>query len=104
MNKRVITLLSLLIVVGMLFVPCGTTATEAPAAKIRSAQIAILAALMTNPSTPLPGKASKTLSFQLGILGKYLESKEVADYEKNLNAFVEEKCDLTIGDRRLLNW
>ena len=28
--------------------------------------------------------------------GKYLESKEVADYEKNLNAFIEEKCDLII--------
>ena len=29
MNKRVITLLSLLIVVGMLLAACGTTATEA---------------------------------------------------------------------------
>jgi basic membrane protein A and related proteins len=33
---------------------------------------------------------------QLGIEGKYLESKEVADYEKNLNAFIEEKCDMII--------
>ncbi len=32
----------------------------------------------------------------LGVEGKYLESQEVADYEKNLNAFVEEKCDLII--------
>ena len=27
---------------------------------------------------------------------KYLESKEVADYEKNINAFIEEKCDLIV--------
>jgi basic membrane protein A len=33
---------------------------------------------------------------QLGVDGKYLESKEVADYEKNLNAFLEEKCDLIV--------
>jgi len=33
---------------------------------------------------------------ELGVEGKYLESKEVADYEKNLNAFIEEKCDLII--------
>jgi len=33
---------------------------------------------------------------QLGIEGKYLESKEVADYEKNLNAFIEEECDLIV--------
>jgi basic membrane protein A len=32
----------------------------------------------------------------LGIEGKYLESQEVADYEKNLNAFIEEDCDLII--------
>ena len=25
-----------------------------------------------------------------------MESQEVADYEKNLNAFIEEKCDLII--------
>ncbi|MDD5367750.1 MAG: BMP family ABC transporter substrate-binding protein [Anaerolineaceae bacterium] len=33
---------------------------------------------------------------QLGITGKYLESKEAADYEKNINAFIEEKCDLIV--------
>ena len=33
---------------------------------------------------------------ELGIEGKYLESKEVADYEKNLNAFIEEECDLIV--------
>mgnify|MGYP001765692030 CR=1 FL=1 len=33
---------------------------------------------------------------QLGIEGKYLESKEIADFEKNINAFVEEKCDIII--------
>ena len=27
---------------------------------------------------------------------KYLESKEIADYEKNINAFIEEKCDMII--------
>jgi basic membrane protein A len=32
----------------------------------------------------------------LGIEGKYLESKEVADFEKNINAFVEEKCDIIV--------
>jgi len=31
-----------------------------------------------------------------GVEGKYLESQEVADYEKNLNLFLEEGCDLII--------
>jgi basic membrane protein A and related proteins len=33
---------------------------------------------------------------ELGITGTYIESQEVADYEKNLNAFIEEGCDLII--------
>jgi basic membrane protein A len=33
---------------------------------------------------------------EFGVEGKYLESQEVADYEKNLNAFIEEECDLII--------
>lgn len=33
---------------------------------------------------------------QLGIEGKVLESKEIADFEKNINAFIEEKCDMII--------
>ncbi len=33
---------------------------------------------------------------QLGIEGKFLESQEQADYEKNINAFVEEGCDVIV--------
>jgi len=33
---------------------------------------------------------------ELGVEGKYLESQEVADYERNINAFLEEGCDLII--------
>lgn len=36
---------------------------------------------------------------QLGIEGRFLESNEVADYEKNINTFIQQKCDLilTVG-------
>ena len=33
---------------------------------------------------------------QLGIKGSYLESTEIADFEKNIDAFIDEKCDLII--------
>lgn len=33
---------------------------------------------------------------QLGIEGRYLESKEDADYEKNINTFIQNKCDLIV--------
>lgn len=31
-----------------------------------------------------------------GVEGKYLESSQQTDYEKNINAFIEEKCDLIV--------
>jgi len=33
---------------------------------------------------------------KLDIEAKYLESKEIADFEKNINAFIAEKCDIII--------
>jgi basic membrane protein A len=33
---------------------------------------------------------------QLGIEGKYLESQQQTDYEKNINAFIDKKCDIII--------
>ncbi|MGV7975420.1 MAG: BMP family protein [Anaerolineaceae bacterium] len=96
MNKRVITLLSLLIVVGMLLAACGTTATEAPAAKIKVCQITDTGGIDDKSFNATAWKGIEDAIAQLGIEGKYLESKEVADYEKNLNAFVEEKCDLIV--------
>ncbi len=94
MSKRVITLLSLLIVVGMLLAACGTT--EAPAAKIKVCQITDTGGIDDKSFNATAWKGIEDAVAQLGIEGKYLESKEVADYEKNLNAFIEEKCDLIV--------
>ena len=94
MSKRVITLLSLLIVAGMLLAACG--AAEAPAAKIKVCQITDTGGIDDKSFNATAWKGIEDAVAQLGIEGKYLESKEVADYEKNLNAFVEEKCDLIV--------
>jgi basic membrane protein A len=47
-------------------------------------------------------KGAQDASTEYSIDAKYLESKEVADFEKNLNAFVEEKCDIIIAAGYLL--
>ena len=94
MSKRVITLLSLLIVAGMLLAACAKA--EAPAAKIKVCQITDTGGIDDKSLNATAWKGIEDAVAQLGIEGKYLESKEVADYEKNLNAFVEEKCDLIV--------
>jgi len=94
MSKRVITLLSLLIVAGMLLAACG--AAEAPAAKIKVCQITDTGGIDDKSFNATAWKGVTDAQDQLGVEGKYLESKEVSDYEKNLNAFIEEGCDLII--------
>jgi len=96
MSKRFMTLLSILIVAGMLLAACGTKAAEAPAAKIKVCQITDTGGIDDKSFNATAWKGIEDAVAQLGIEGKYLESKEVADYEKNLNAFLEEKCDLIV--------
>jgi len=41
-------------------------------------------------------KGVKDAEEKLNITGKYLESQQQTDYEKNINAFIEEGCDIII--------
>jgi basic membrane protein A len=78
----------------MLLAACAKA--EAPAAKIKVCQITDTGGIDDKSFNATAWKGIEDAVAQLGIEGKYLESKEVADYEKNLNAFVEEKCDLIV--------
>ncbi|HQK43285.1 MAG TPA: BMP family ABC transporter substrate-binding protein, partial [Anaerolineaceae bacterium] len=82
MSKRLMTLLSILIVAGMLLAACGTKAAEAPAAKIKVCQITDTGGIDDKSFNATAWKGIEDAVTQLGIEGKYLESKEVADYEK----------------------
>ena len=103
MTKKLFAILSVLIVGSMLLGACTTTtpteppvASEEPAAKIKVCQITDTGGIDDKSFNATAWKGITDAEDKLGIEGKYLESKEVADYEKNLNAFIEEKCDLII--------
>jgi basic membrane protein A len=68
--------------------------TEAP--KFKVCQITDTGGIDDKSFNATAWKGVEQAIAELGVEGKYLESKEVADYEKNLNAFIEEKCDLII--------
>ncbi|GAP14032.1 nucleoside-binding protein [Longilinea arvoryzae] len=70
--------------------------TEAPAAKIKVCEVTDTGGIDDKSFNATAWKGVTDAVETLGIEGKYLESQEVADYEKNINAFVEEKCDLII--------
>jgi basic membrane protein A len=112
MLKRLYPVFSLLVVLAMLLSACQTTATptKAPVAEVPAtvAPAAVApAAFKICEVTDAGGiddksfnatayKGIETAVAELGVEGKYLESQQQTDYEKNINAFVEEGCDLIV--------
>ena len=118
MSKKLFAILAVMLVATMVLGACAkatptaaptaapteapTVATEAPTAapteapKIKVCQITDTGGIDDKSFNATAWKGVEDAVAQLGVEGKYLESKEVADYEKNLNAFIEEKCDLII--------
>ena len=119
MSKKIYSLLALLLVASMLLAACGTTPTEEPAAPV----VEEPAAPAEEPTAPAEEPAAPTFkacqvtdaggiddrSFnatawkgiqdamaEYGIEGKYLESQQQTDYEKNINAFMDEGCNIIV--------
>ncbi len=117
--KKLYTIMALVLLASLLLTACGTppatqapAATEAPAATQAPAPTAAPAAT-TAPAfnvgevTDLGGVDDKSFNAsawkgvqdaiaQLGIGGKYLESKDQSDYAKNIQQFLSEKANLII--------
>ena len=114
--KKLYTLVAFVLLASMLLTACGTpaTATEAPAPAATEAPAATVApAATTAPAfkvgevTDLGGVDDKSFNAlgwkgvqdavsQLGVDGKYLESKDQSDYAKNIQQFLSENDNLII--------
>ncbi len=118
--KKLYTLTALILLASMLMTACGTapTPTEAPAAPTAvpptAAPVATAvpataapAALKVGEVTDLGGVDDKSFNAsawkgvqdaisQLGIEGKYLESKDQSDYAKNIQQFLSEGDQLIV--------
>ena len=122
MSKKIFTILSLILVFSMLLAACGQTtpaaevteeaapvveATEEPAAPVATEEVAPEVTFKACQVTDTGGIDDKSFNAtawkgvqdavaEFGIEGKYLESQAQTDYEKNLNAFIQEGCDIII--------
>lgn len=100
MTKKLSILLAVVLLAGMALTACAPAATPAPAPtaapKYKVCQVTDTGGIDDKSFNATAWKGVQDAITQLGVDGKYLESKEVADYEKNLNAFIGEKCDMII--------
>lgn len=100
MSKKLFSILAVLLVATMVLSACAPAKTEAPAEetakKFLVCQVTDTGGIDDKSFNATAWKGVTDAIDQLGVEGKYLESKEAADYEKNINAFIEEKCDIII--------
>ncbi len=101
MLKKLLLIISLLLVASMALSACQTT--DAPVVdgpgtedKIKVCQITDTGGIDDKSFNATAWKGIQDAEVSLGIEGKYLESQETADYEKNINSFIEDECDLII--------
>ena len=122
MAKKIMFVLSLLVITSVLLVSCSTAAApeeapveepaaEEPAAEepaeeeapvMKFCQVTDMGGIDDKSFNATAWKGMEKAATDFGVEVKYLESQQQSDYEVNLNAFVEEGCDLTISVGYLL--
>jgi len=114
MSKKLFFLTSILIVAAMLLAACQPAAPaeeaapeeaapeaapeeaeEAPAFK--ACQVTDVGGIDDKSFNATAWKGIEDAMADLGVEGKYLESQQQTDYEVNINAFLEEGCDLIMS-------
>jgi len=107
MSKKILFILSILMIGSLVLAACAPAEPveepAAPAAPEEPEEEPILVCQITDTGgiddksfNATAWKGITDAEAELGIRGTFLESQEVADYERNLNAFIEEGCDLIV--------
>jgi basic membrane protein A and related proteins len=99
MQKKIYIVVSVLILAAMALAACGGAAqapapTQAPAFK--ACQVTDTGGIDDKSFNATAWKGVQDAESQLGIQGKYLESQEQADYAKNIQAFLQDNCNIII--------
>ena len=74
----------------------ATTAPSGNASNVLACQVTDTGGIDDKSFNATAWKGVQDAIDQLGVQGKYLESQQQTDYEKNINAFLEEKCNIII--------
>lgn len=97
MKKKLLAVLSLLIIAAFVLVACAPAAPEEPEEPaIKACQVTDTGGIDDKSFNATAWKGVEDAVAEFNVDGKFLESQQQSDYEKNLNAFVEEGCDLII--------
>jgi basic membrane protein A len=91
--KKSYAAISLLLVAAFVLAACTTTA---PGGGFKACQVTDTGGIDDRSFNATAWKGVQDAVDQLGIEAKVLESQQQTDYEANINAFLEEGCDIII--------
>jgi basic membrane protein A and related proteins len=98
MSKKISLIVAVLMIASLLLTACQPPATggNQPGSGIKACQVTDTGGIDDKSFNATAWKGIEDAKKELGAEGKYLESQQQTDYEKNINAFIEEKCDLIV--------
>src|SRR3990172_6856076 len=91
--KKSYAAFSLLLVAAFVMAACTTAA---PGAEFKACQVTDTGGIDDKSFNATAWKGVEDAVDTLGIEGKFLESQQQTDYEANINAFIEEGCDIIV--------
>lgn len=95
MTKRLSLLLAIVVVASLVLTACQP-AGQTAAGGVKACQVTDTGGIDDKSFNATAWKGAEKAKADLGAEVKYLESQQQTDYEKNINAFIEEGCDLII--------
>jgi basic membrane protein A len=102
--KKLYAVFSVLLLASLMLAACAqATPTEAPAPKYLACQVSDTGGTDDKSFNQFAWLGMVNAQLNLGADIRFLESKGEADYEPNLNAFVQEGCDMIFGVGFMLN-
>jgi basic membrane protein A and related proteins len=94
MSKKFYTIFAVFVMVAMLLAACQQAEPEAQ--DFLACQVTDTGGIDDRSFNETAWKGVQDAMAELGIEGKVLESRDQADYERNINALIEEGCDIII--------
>ncbi len=95
--KKISVLLGLTLIMSIFLASCAPAAAPAAESAGKICQVTDTGGVDDKSFNQLAWAGMERAAEELGVEVKYLESQQQSDYEVNLNAFIEEGCDLIIS-------
>jgi basic membrane protein A len=91
MSKKLMTIFSVLVLISLVLAACGAAGTGK-----KACQVTDTGGIDDKSFNATAWKGVQDAQDKLGVEGKFLESQQQTDYEKNINAFIDEGCNIII--------